>query len=723
MSEQSWVLTGIDPDTRRRAEAEAARAGLSLGDYLTRSMLQATATEPPRRALPDPAPAASAPQKDHLALRVRIEALERRLGLSVSTLDTTVQGIDSTVFDLARRLDQIETLATEASDTLARTTQDTVGNFTIIRKRVGDAEDALGDLRTTQDQMRAEFGLWGGDLGRRLDSVERVAHGTAHSAAELGGGQQQLRADLDQWSEDLGRRVDGIERLAHGAAHTAAELTDAHEELKHALASDFEDFAQGTDERLNAGLAQIRHAAELAAQQSDEALAHLVRDVEDMRSNLENNIARSTAETRARMQAAFSDSAERANALAEKISQTERAVVRLDEDLRERLGDVADAAQAALDTTAEGLRQADADLLAEIQRSRSEAAANADSWHSDVSDALAALRERLETRAEQNEFAIRQRIDALAARVVKNEEISSDDHRRLTAETHRVEACTIAALEKVVQDVSDGDAALDARLQQAEAATHTLGARVDDDLAELRRRHAEALARLHMLEQRDASLDAQAAAAAAVTPLQARLAALEAGDRALDSEFTERLTRLEAATLNTSAQDALASAQADMLMRIAAIEASTGEAADRVAGVSRVLGRLAAQNADAAAETEERLQKLETGLAEGLGENELIAALQGRLAEIEARQADAFESLRQSISAFVSANENRLSALETDGADDYDLATEFESLRRRMEERILGVEQRSVRALEQVAETVSMMERRINTSDGEAKSA
>ena len=718
MSEHSWVLTGIDPDTRRRAEAEAARLGMRLGDYLAQAISAPSPAPAPRRPLPDPTPPSGAPQKDHLALRVRIEALERRLGLSVSTLDTTVQGIDSTVFDLARRLDQVEMVATDAADHVARATQESTGNFTLVRKRVGDTELALGELRTTQDQMRAELGLWGGDLGRRLESVERIAHGAAHNTAELGENQSQVRADLDAWSTELDRRVDGIERLAHGAALTAADLSEAQEELKRAVVSDFAEFAEGTDERIEAGIAQIRHAAELAAQQSDEALAHVVRDVEDMRSNLENSIARSTNETRARMQAAFSDASERTSALAEKLATAERAVTRLDEEVRERLGDVADAAQTALDTATETLRQADADLLAEVQRARTETDSNAEIWRSDVATALSDLREKFDTRSSQNEFAMRQRIDALAARIVQNEELAGEDQRRVMAETHRVEACTIAALEKVVQDITEGDTALAARLTHAEDAATALRAQIDEDLAELRRRHAEALARLQMLEQRDP----QAGIDTIVAPLRERIAALET-ERPLDIEFTERLTRLEASTLNTSAHDALTSAHAEMLSRVAALEGANSETIDRVASVTRTIGRLASQNADAVAETQERIEKLEIGISEGLAENQIIAELQSRIGGMEGRQADAFETLRESISAFVDANERRLSALESPEPGDYDLASEFEALRQRMEERIHGVEQRSVRALEQVADTVSIIERRFHANDGEAKSA
>jgi hypothetical protein len=46
-----------------------------------------------------------------------------------------------------------------------------------------------------------------------------------------------------------------------------------------------------------------------------------------------------------------------------------------------------------------------------------------------------------------------------------------------------------------------------------------------------------------------------------------------------------------------------------------------------------------------------------------------------------------------------------------------DLAGDFEALRQRMEERILGLEDRSVRALEQVGETIALLERRMLEAD------
>ena len=104
-----------------------------------------------------------------------------------------------------------------------------------------------------------------------------------------------------------------------------------------------------------------------------------------------------------------------------------------------------------------------------------------------------------------------------------------------------------------------------------------------------------------------------------------------------------------------------------------------------------------------------------------------MQALEQRMAGLEQRQAEAFESLRADIAHFVSANERRLAALETGGAQPQgDLAAEFEELRRRIEERVLGVELRSVRTMEQVCDTVALIEQRFLSNEpdeAEAKSA
>jgi hypothetical protein len=49
-----------------------------------------------------------------------------------------------------------------------------------------------------------------------------------------------------------------------------------------------------------------------------------------------------------------------------------------------------------------------------------------------------------------------------------------------------------------------------------------------------------------------------------------------------------------------------------------------------------------------------------------------------------------------------------------DGGIADEVAAEFKALRQRVEDRIMGVEQRSVRALEQVADTMAVLEQRFS---------
>jgi len=120
----------------------------------------------------------------------------------------------------------------------------------------------------------------------------------------------------------------------------------------------------------------------------------------------------------------------------------------------------------------------------------------------------------------------------------------------------------------------------------------------------------------------------------------------------------------------------------------------------------------------------ERLQAAHTPDAvTGGSAPEEVAELHSRLAAMETRQAEMLEALRADITRFVTDNDRRLAALEHTEVD-YNLAAEFDGLRRRVEERILGIETRSVRTLEQVADTVQMLEERfMSRDDGERHTA
>lgn len=814
MSDNSWVLRGVDPETRQKAVVEAERRGMSLADYLTDVVLQGAVVEqmgqePP--AEPDvyaEAPPAARPQ-ENFAVRHRLEAIERRLSLSVGGLDSAVRELDSSVFGLASRLDDAETFAAETADGVTSAMHEVGANLTAIRKRLGDAEDGIEALNESLEAARGE--------------AETRSMGLEH-------------------------RLNNVEDIARGADAAIGVLGQAHETLKYAVAEDFGAFARESAARLETGLEEVRAAADAAAAQADAAVAHLIAELRDMRAALEDSLTESAADTRARMQAAFAEAADRMASLAERVTENERYTARTADQLRAQIADVEDGAQTALEETAETLRQAGAALAADLARTRDDARTALDSVHADLSAELAELRDRqtgglsrlkvvdaavsstINDLSELRESARRHlqqaqsdwdaRFDAVAARLSGAEGDAAQTRQLFAAEIERVEACTLAALEKL-----NGDLAIAA--YNAEEATTAARDVLAAQIADIREQHIGAMARLKLL---DKALGAQdlIAAAEAVGSVQERLARLEssadrseieqllaahtaaiAEQQSAAHDLAARLAGAETALGETAAVQAQQAAYAneiaarvatleavagergetkqaviglarrvetlaeqleaqriddslfqridDLRARLAASEAQAGEAADRVHGVARMLGRLTAQNADATTQSEERLHKLELAVADlrleqfSTGETPAAAAnaaeevqsMERRIADMERRQADVFEQLRADIAHFIGENDRRLAALESGPApagdfaafaeavdarfealEQRDLAAEFEKLRQRLDDRILGVEQRSVRALEQVADTVALIEQRFShVAEAAAKSA
>lgn len=740
MSEHSWVLRGIDPETRQAAEAEAARRGMNLSDYLSDVVLQRALLE----QFSEPAPVeaeldsaadsdANPPKQDNFLVRHRLEALERRLSLSVGGLDAAVHGLDSSMFGLAQRVDEAEELAATTADALDQTAHDVGANMNALRKRLADAEDQTGSLVEAQEFTRAE-------LNGRCVIIEQQVASVADSA-----------------------------RAAHVGL---AQLREASDALKYAVADDFSTFAQESMARLSAGLEEVRAAADVAADQADAAVAHLIVELRAMREAVEARVDEGQNETRQRMHAAFADAAERLNAISERVTKNEQLTQRTAEHLRAQITDVEDAAQTALEETAESLRQAGAALAAEFSRATRDNQTALDSVHADLTSEIAEVRERQAAglarlkqldaaagataadlsnlRAELNRSfagadqrthaALAEahtewsaRLASLTARIAQIESMTGDAHRALQADIERVEACTLAALEKQAQDRSSSVNAAEARIEDVRRRLESQSAGQDAF-------QSGALARLKLLE---AAMPESAA-------LQARIDAVETelSHRAIDRGFDERLLRLEARAESTETEqsfaamrgqiaglaaqfDARAEDQGTLQMidelrsRVAAATTQAAEASERVHGVARMLGHIGAQQADTMTQTEERLRRLELAVAEPRGAAEsTVSAIEQRLAAMENRQVSAFETMRADIEAFVADNVRRLEMLESATMEPaYDVAADFQALRKRIEERVLGVEQRSVRALEQVADTMAVLERRFSGAEEDFSAA
>lgn len=776
MSDSAWVLKGVDPETRDRAVGEAQRLGVSLSDYLTDMVLKAALSEQVGAMAAEAEPAPQ-PEPSDFGVRHRFRTLERRLEGSVSTLDSALQALDSSLFDVTSRVGELEGLAGDTAHALQQALAEMAGQLAAVRLHITDVEE---------------------------NSVARDDEASAAQASLT-----HAFTGLNYRTETIGQRVDDIEIVARRADTNAAVLADAHEQLKHAVAGDFSTFAQEINDRLGHGLRDVAAAADEAAAQADAAVAHLIVELRGVRESLEQSVADGVDETRRRMHAAFTEASERMEALSDRVDQVEMVSLRANEQLRIQLTDVEDAAQTSLEETAESLRQAGAALASDLQRSVQDSRAALESVHTDLAseiadvrerqqaglarlkqvDAaanstandLAALRETLLRRIAEGESGsaeliariqneLGEEFDTLTSRFTRFERQSAETHFTLRAETERVETAVLASLEKLAGDIAKSDTAHHTHLDD-------LRRRVDAEIAALGEQQAGAAARLGVI---DLALGAQTQLAERITHVEAALSSLPTGANLVAVET--QIGALSKALADRTDEE-LAQRVEELRARLSAYENHASVAADGVNDLVRMLSRVTSQNAEATAKADQRVHKLEVALADlkldhlatrdkavaspediislhqrlrAIEERPAplaatpddIAALQWRVSAIEQRpaaptgappeaiatidqrvgqmeriQSEALETLRADIVRFVTDNDRRLAALEHTEVD-YNLAAEFDALRRRVEERILGIETRSVRTLEQVADTVQMLEERfMSRDDGERQTA
>lgn len=776
MSDSAWVLKGVDPETRDRAVEEAQRLGVSLADYLTDMVLKSALTEQVGviAAVAEPTPPL---EPSDFGVRHRFKTLERRLEGSVGSLESALHALDSSLFDVTSRVGELEGLAGDTAHALQQALNEMAGQLAAVRLHITDVEE---------------------------NSVARDDEaGAAHAALT------QAFTGLSYRTETIGGRVDDLEIVARRADTNAAVLADAHEQLKHAVADDFSAFAQDLNERLGHGLRDVAAAADEAAAQADAAVAHLIVELRGVRESLEQSVADGVDETRRRMHTAFSEAAERMEALSDRVDQVEIVSLRANEQLRIQITDVEDAAQTSLEETAETLRQAGDALAADLQRSVQDSRAALESVHNDLASEIADVRERQQAglaRLKQVDAAanntandlsalretllrrigeaetgaaelvarvqseLGEELDTLTSRFTRYERDSAETHFTLRAETERVETAVLASLEKLAADIAKGDAANTSLIDD-------IRRRLEGELGALSEQQAGAAARLTVI---DLALGAQTQLAERVAQLEAAHAG-GAGEIKLASVEAQISTLTKALAERTDEE--LLQRIEDLRGRLSAYETHASVTADGVNDLVRMLGRVTTQNVETAAKAEDRVHKLELALADlklahlassdkAVATPEDIAALQRRIGAIEqrpapaaatpddlaalqwrvsaieqrpaaptgapleavalieqrmgqmeSRQGEALEALRADIVRFVTDNDRRLAALEHTEMD-YNLAAEFDALRRRVEERILGIETRSVRTLEQVADTVQMLEERFMGGDsGERQTA
>jgi len=202
-----WSVKGIDPKARAAAKQAAQRQGLTVGEWLSRKMLEAG------QVTPSVVPAHEHPGQtgilgviprwdEHNAagvapLSVDIENLARRVEATEHRSTLAITGIDQSVLGLLAKLDGVEKLQTDVSEQLAQSLQTL------------DARLAHTDEET--EQLSSKLSRELKDMARRVDTIGEQSDIN----------NSKLRHELDKDVELINNRSDEIsQRLAHAEKQT-----------------------------------------------------------------------------------------------------------------------------------------------------------------------------------------------------------------------------------------------------------------------------------------------------------------------------------------------------------------------------------------------------------------------------------------------------------------------------------------------------------------------
>ena len=298
-----WNVTGIPPEARQVARDAASRDGVSVGDWLTRRILDEAGHGHAESAAPDAAPypaPATASNQDELGTRIaQVEA----------EADTAFRAIDETFRALSHRLEISERSQRDANRAMSAAaaeinaaTHEQAQAFEALTQRIDRVERAAdgGPLR---EAVRA--------LHQALSRLaEQVANASTESSGQIGAiagnvdsltdkmtaaqrefAQQVTRvAELsDQLSERLKvaeERLTLVTPLEDVVLQLQVRMTTVEDHFKEAIGRNFEGIERNL-ETIGARLERIERSQSLTGTQADATLRALNDRLDeiDLRSN------------------------------------------------------------------------------------------------------------------------------------------------------------------------------------------------------------------------------------------------------------------------------------------------------------------------------------------------------------------------------------------------------------------------------------------------------
>lgn len=517
-------------------------------------------------------------------------------------------------------------------DALGATTATTAARLDTFEERLVSCETETARLDET---LKSEVERTEEAIAALSEACQELYAGAEIQLIELNGGAQALRTQLEKTERQLG---DSIQSLA-------AQQRNAQQET----AAKLQHIEQTTAERLHAATAPLRQAHALLKDELQHKQQLAVEDI------------------------------------AARVAQAEDALRGALRQTKDAFDDTASVLSREVDALASRASAAQ-DRIRALEVGQANNAARLDQFGENVDrrfdEAVAGIQARLELA--QSESAVR--IDAIEARSGHLERVVTQNRRALDADVARVEASTLASLEKLSVDIA-------AAKQDAQHGAASL--------AQLLREVSEQAVGTEVSTARALNAQSQALndAASRIAELERSAGAGEPQVQSLRQDLAQLAQRLSAVE-----------AQAPAAHVASLLESQSAELAKltaRVQELARVLSEVAGQAADAAFQSNERLHRLE------------LAGTEDHLLDFERRQASAIGTLHSQIARFIEENDKRLRLLEArpTAAADTDIAAKFDALRAQIEERVVGVETHNIRALEQLTETMALLEERLCTAN------
>ncbi|MEJ0060255.1 MAG: hypothetical protein WDM79_12050 [Terricaulis sp.] len=743
MSSGSWVVRGVDPSAREEAREAAARQGVSLAEYLTEA-LQRKRDE---RAglIPD---VDSGSERPSNAVRTRIESMERRVQTAAASFDDALGSIDRAMFDLAERFDGAEAATQETAQALAEARE----HFTLVAEAITE--------RLAQVESGAEAVTEGFETTRQAvaDSQEKLlAEIEAVSQRASDALTQSRDAIIAEVSRDLSAFDSETRHLIEtGLAQARDAATTAAQEAQAAASAAMGDvwaLREAIEQRLLRAHAEANERLEGALMEAAVLNAEITERVdlgERRNARAHDELAASVAESESNLRADLLEAVVSLRETDAAIAQTTDTIVddariaRLEftaacVELKRAMDHLAEDGRGAAGVLRDAFTAADEALASHIEALAASSAAATEELRQTFSAADAALTLQIESlaasSAEAND-AVRHDFTS-ALEELRNGQLGANARLRLLDEAIGTDQNGVSLMARLGQ--------IEAELMGATRIGFSLGARIgqiESDLADTSA-HEAVEARITRIEKTLEQSDMEDAIARLGASLH------ELAERPVDKLDPSLLARFDGLGERISLQETFAAqaAQARQDME-AGLDRVSARVADAIHAIEHKLGAL--QDAQRATADQNALTSLEAALDQRIQALSRavpdLAGVEGALAETERRQAEVVAGIandvsrlsdmvdarlrnveqfcettsgktasRSDLAKVVSILEDRLSSLERrDDVSSERIGVELTAMRQRIDERFSQIEQRSVRAIERLSETVALIGAKLN---------